>query len=219
MKKILFLLLFSCIMMSLHAQKLRVGLQGGIGVATFITDTPTEYADIENVFLGIAKEYPVLSYTTNLYVSYKINENWGIAVEPGFIRKGSAKKIEVENKLYRNNTFMNYIQIPVLAEIYVGEDENLTLTMGPEIAILLRAEESSKVANLDITNDYKNRKIDPSLQVGLYYTFAKHFDIGLKAGVSFLKIGNVTLLNEAKEVVAQYKQYNTYGHAFLRIKL
>lgn len=192
-KTIILFVTFLLFCTHIHAQKFRIGVQGGVGISTFNVDQSEDYDAFEQKYLGIAKEYLVFSNAINLYVSYKIKDNWGIAAEPGFIRKGSGKKVSIDNVLYRNNTLLNYFQIPLLAEIYL--DENITLAVGPELAFLLKANQSSKLGNLETTNNYNDRKIDLGVQLSFFYTFAKHFDVGVKGGSSLLKIGDAVVLN------------------------
>lgn len=219
MKKLaLFTIISFCLFTNLHAQKLRLGIQGGTGISTATTtDGEKEFSDIETVYLGISKIYPVFSYGFNIYAGYAINKDWGIAIEPGLIRKGFAKKIEINNNIERIQTHLNYFQIPILAEVFLSE--NLTLTVGPEMSYSLNAEEVIDKQSTDVSNQYNKNKLDVALQVGFYYTLNKHFDVGLKSGVSATRLGKFAILNNDNEVVTEYERRNAYGHVFFRVKL
>lgn len=219
MKKIvLFTIISFCLFTDLHAQKLRFGIQGSGGVGTALTtDREKELSEIETVYLGISKIYPVFSYGINAYAGYSINENWGIAIEPGIFRKGFAKKVEVNNKIVRQQTHLNYFQLPILAELFL--DKNITLTVGPELSYLFSAKEMTEKQSTDVFEQYRKNKLDIALQIGLYYTFNNHFDIGLKSGVSAIRLERFSILNDKNEVVTEYDRRNAYGHAFFRIKL
>ncbi len=218
MTKYISLLIFlASIFTNGYAQKIHFGIQGGAGIATITTDNE-DFKDVENAYLGISKNYPVFSYGFNLYTGYSINENWGIAVEPGFIRKGFAKKVSDNDRILRKSSYLDYLHIPILAEFYL-KDENITFSAGPELAFLLNANQKFNGANTDILNTYTDKKFDLGLQIGAYYTVKKHFDIGIKGGVSLLKIDDITLVNNANEVIGRYAQRNAYSHLFMRIKL
>ncbi len=215
---VLFMVVFLCIITNSFAQKLRLGIQGNGGMATAATtDQEKEFSEIETVYLGISKIYPVFSYGLNIYAGYTINEDWGIAIEPGFIRKGFAKKIEINNRIVRQQTHLKYLQLPILAEVFLSE--NLTLTVGPELSYLLNAKEVTEKQSTDVFEQYSKNKLDIALQVGLYYTFNRHFDIGIKSGVSATRLGRFSILNDDNEVVTEYDRRNAYGNAFFRIKL
>ncbi|OPZ31032.1 MAG: hypothetical protein BWZ00_00709 [Bacteroidetes bacterium ADurb.BinA174] len=219
MKKLaLFTIISFCLFTNLYAQKLRFGIQGSGGMATAATtNREKEFSEIETVYLGISKIHPVFSYGFNIYAGYAINEDWGVAIEPGFIRKGFAKKVDINNNIEKLQTRLNYFQIPILAEVFFSE--NITLTLGPELSYLLDAKEVIEKQSTDVLKQYNKNKLDVALQVGLYYTFNKHFDIGIKSGVSATRLGKFAILNSENEVVVEYDRRNAYGHVFLRVKL
>jgi hypothetical protein len=76
--------------------KFSVGIQGGLGGA--FTENSyiggNEYTT--DMLLGIPEVYPVWSHMYNLYFSYGINNDFGIALEPGIIRKGYGGKRVLE---------------------------------------------------------------------------------------------------------------------------
>lgn len=182
------------------------------------TDFDKDFTETEAAILGISKDYPVFSYGANIYAVYSISEKWGIAIEPGFIRKGFAKKIaNYNNKIEKQSTYLNYFQFPILAEVFL--EENLTLTAGPEVLYLLNAKSVMGSESKNISEDFSDKKIDIALQIGAYYTLHKNFDIGLKGGVSVTRLGKFAILNYTNEVVAEYNKRNAYGHVFFRVKL
>lgn len=218
MKKLaLFAIIIFTVVTNLNAQKLRMGVQGGGGIAIAETDYNEKFSEIETVYLGMSKDYPIFSYALNIYAGYAINNNWGIAIEPGFIRKGFAKKVEINNEILRQKDYLNYLQLPILAEVFLSD--GVTMTLGPELSYLLDAKKVTGNESTDISEQYDNKKLDIALQVGFYYTFKKHFDIGLKGGVSATRLGKFVILNDANEVVAEYNRRNAYGHIFFRVKL
>lgn len=205
----------------LHAQKrFSVGIQGGLG-ATFTENKykgGNEYTT--DVILGIPKIYPVLSPMYNLYLSYSINENFGIAVEPGMIRKGyGSKRVLEEGDVVFDRRQMDYLQFPLLMELYV--DKSVTITVGPEFGYLLdkkmKTTQNSKPA---VSTDLpKNNRFDVGIQIGGYYTFMKHLDVGIKVGASFIRGDKYYLTNDAGEVLTRVSRKNNYVNPFIRIRL
>lgn len=217
-KTVFFTVVFFCIITYASAQKIRFGVQGGSGMSTATTDFDKEFTETEAAILGISKDYPVFSYGANIYAAYSISEKWGIAIEPGIIRKGFAKKVAIgNNKIEKQNTYLNYFQFPIIAEIFL--DKNLTLTAGPEVSYLLNAKNVAGNESKNISEDFSDKKIDIALQFGIYYTWHNNFDIGLKGGVSATRLGKFAILNYANGVVAEYNRRNAYGHIFFRVKL
>ena len=218
MKNALLPFLFLLSITNLYAQKFHFGIQGSAGASTIVTHRENDFEDIEKVYLGLSKNYLIFSHGINAYMAYTLNQNLRIAIEPGCIRKGFAKKIAIDNEIFRQNNNLDYFHIPMLAEFFSNET-NVALSIGPEISFLLKANQKTNGARVDVLNSYRDKKIDLGLQIGLYYTFNKHFDMGAKGGISLTRLGYVTFLNNNNEVILQYHQRNAYGQLFFRAKL
>lgn len=224
-KLLLFIIIGFGLLTNSYAQKLLhfgeqrfyFGVQAGGGLSMAATDYSKKFTEFETAYLKLSKDYQVLSYGFNVYAGYVVNENWGIAFEPGFIRKGSAKKVSINNRIEKENTYLEYVHIPVLGEVFLSDE--ITLTVGPELSYLLNAKKVTGGKSVNVSEEYDNKKIDIGLQAGIYYTFNKRFDLGLKTGVSITRLDKFTMLNPANEVIAEYNKRNMYASVFFRVKL
>lgn len=213
---VLFISIFT---QSAHAQqKFTVGLQGGLGMASAYNFYNKGNAYTSDIELGIPKNYPTLSYMYNLYLSYKINEKYGVALEPGIVRKGYGTKIYNEDVFF-NKRRLNYFQLPVLMEFYV--DNAFTLTIGPEFGYLLSAKMKSNddSDSLNLIKLYRKNRFDFGVQLGGFYTFIDHIDVGLKIGGSFTNIEKSYLTDISGNVLTDVFTKNMYANLFTRIKL
>ena len=206
---------------SLYAQKkLSVGIQGGLGGATAYHSYKGEDENISDLELGIPKIYPVFSHMYNLYLSYRINEDFGIAFEPGMIRKGYGyKNITEDRDVVFSRKRMDYMQLPLLAEFHV--EESIVLTVGPEFGYLWNAKLSTSVNSgpNGITELPKRNRFDCGIQIGGYYTLKKYLDVGIKVGSSLTKADKFYLINDYGEVVSDVSKRYVYVNSFIRVKL
>jgi hypothetical protein len=206
---------------SLYAQqKFSVGIQGGLGVAFTENSYRGGNEYTTDVILGIPKVYPVLSHMYNLYFSYRMNNVFGIALEPGIIRKGyGGKRVLEEGDVLFDRRQIEYLQLPLLLEFSLTE--SVQLMAGPEFGYLLdkkmRTTHDSKPAVL--TDLPKNDRFDFGIQVGGYYTLMKHLDVGIKVGASFTGGDKYYLTNDAGEVLTKVYRKNCYANSFIRVKL
>lgn len=223
MRRIIIALVLLLVWQGMNAQqKFSVGIQGGLGVSFSENEYKSGNEYTNDVILGIPEIYPVLSHMYNLYLSYRINDEFGIAMEPGIIRKGyGSKRVEEEGEreVLFDRRKMDYLQFPLLLELFLTE--SVTLTAGPEIGYLLNKKmsttrNSKPVASTDLP---KNNRFDVGMQVGGHYTFMKHLDVGIKVGVSFLRGDKYYLTNDAGEVLTRVSRRNMYASPFIRIKL
>lgn len=200
-------------------QKFSVGVQGGLGASSTRNyfNGGSEYTS--ELELGIPKNYPVFSYMYNLHLSYRINEGYAIAIEPGFIRKGYGNKVVTEEgDVLFNRRRLDYLQLPLLLELHAGE--SVVLTAGPEVGYLLNAKmkttTNSKSAVL--TDLPENNRWDIGIQIGGYYTLMKHLDVGVKAGASITRAQKFYLTNDDGEVLTSVSRRNMYAHPFIRVR-
>jgi hypothetical protein len=193
---------------SLRAQqKFSVGIQGGLGGA-FTENSYTggnEYTT--DMLLGIPEVYPVWSHMYNLYFSYGINNGFGIALEPGIIRKGyGSKRVSERGDVVFDRRQTEYLQLPLLLEF--SPAESVRLTAGPEFGYLR-----------DKKMRTNHNRLDLGIQVGGYYTLKKHLDVGIKIGAAFTGGDKYYLTNDAGEVLTEVFRRNYYAGSFIRVKL
>jgi hypothetical protein len=199
-------------------QKLRYGVQLSGGIASAYQYYPKKNEYTNNPDFGMPKNIPILSYGFNLYASYELNEQLGIAFEPGFIRKGFANKFVDSYDLTHNKTYLSYIQLPVLMEFKLADF--MTLTIGPEIGYLIDAKlkQIDALESVSIMNYYQHNRIDVGLQGGAYYSLSDNFDVGLKAAASLTNLERFYIEVEGGNALVEVRRNSMYIHAFTRVK-
>ncbi len=216
-KKLIFVftVLILCSFAIMKGQEIKYGVQAGAGVASAFKYYPNKNEYTNNPDFGISRSLPVLSYNFNLYVSYLINERFGVAVEPGFIQKGFADKF-VDTDLTHNKTYLSYFQLPVLAEFKL--ENGFTLTFGPEFGYLI----SAKMKSLDISESmslmhyYQNNRFDFGFQGGGYYSFSENLDLGVKAGASLTNLEKFYVEVEGGSAFIEVRRNAMYFNVFAR---
>lgn len=205
LKLICLFLIFS---KSAFGQDFKFGLVGGFDVANSrLTKKPVTGGDTR-VF------YSIFSFNTNAYVGYKSASFWGISLEPGYIQKGG--KLKYGNDYYDVRVQMNYIQLPILADFYLGE--KFSISVGPEFSYMINAKAKSTDFSNDISGFYK-KKFELSGIVGINYHFHKNFDIGLKYNHGLTYTSKVEWTDDNGIEIGQTKEYNQYFQCFVRFKI
>lgn len=224
MKKIklafLAVLLISFFTQSAYAQqKFSVGLQGGLGMASTYYMYGQGHDSTDETAVRAPQSYLIFSYMSNVYLSYRFHQNYGVAIEPGIIRKGYGQKYLSASNATLTKYHLNYLQLPVLMEFDI--DSKLTLTVGPEFGYLMSARMKSDDDEGTITllplNDIK--RFDIGVQVGGHYSLAEHFDLGLKIGNSFTSIEETYFNHAPKGGSVVILRKKIYINLFTRIKL
>lgn len=123
------------------AQDTKFGLKGGLNLANFTDDGFTIKAGVN--FGGFAE--------------VKINSSFAIQPELIFSMQGAKKDS------YSFST--NYINIPVMAKVTLGE--GFSLQAGPQLGVLVSAIASANGVDVDVKSDLKT--IDFGLNVGAGY--------------------------------------------------
>lgn len=217
-RNLFFAFLLLSFVFNASAQNFKFGVQAGGGIASAYNDFSEKNEFTNDLELGIPKNYPVPSYSFNLYASFPINELFSIAFEPGFIQKGYSNKFIQINDLTHNKNYLSYVQMPILLEYKLQEP--ITLSVGPEIGYLLKARLTNDglEGSIDMMNYYQKNRLDIGLQFGAFYTFNERFDLGLKLGTSLTNLDKIYLTNDYLEIVTDIKKKAMYINAFARVK-
>lgn len=203
----------------LNGQEIQYGIQAGGGLASAFNYYPKKNEYTNDPDFGIPKNIPILSYNINLYISYFVNENFGVAIEPGFIQKGFANKFVDSYDLTDNKIYLSYIQVPVLMEFKFKNALNLTI--GPEIGYLVDAEfkQIDEAERISLMNYYQNNRVDVGVQAGGYYSFTERLDIGLKAGASLTNLEKFYIEIDGENAFVEVRRNAMYINAFVRMRL
>ncbi|WP_321368305.1 porin family protein [uncultured Draconibacterium sp.] len=146
------------------------------------------------------------AFNINAFAKYKSASFWGVAIEPGFIQKGYRTNITWGFIQGSAKVRLNYIQLPILAELYLSD--KLYFSLGPELAYLLNAKYNME-GKTDITDIYDNR-FELSGLIGVNYNIYKNFDIGLRYNRGLTKTTGIIFMNETGEYMDEAKEYNQY---------
>ena len=213
-KLILLLLVLSVFATSLlKAQQITYGIQAGGGISTIVDDIKPDV----DINLEVDDFYkPMFSYTLNVYVGYKSESFWGVTLEPGFIQKGAKSKALFVGDTY-NQIGLNCLQLPVLADLYLGK--KITVSLGPDFSYLL-----STKAKLDdgsqTTIEGIYTKTEVSGIIGVSYALSEKFVVGMRYDHGITPIMNIELVDEQGVITqSKYKLYNQYGQFYLRFKI
>ncbi|TLX72995.1 PorT family protein [Labilibacter sediminis] len=203
-----FLVLLFIFNTNVSAQEFKFGLVGGFNITKArLTNLPEDGRHIE--------EYsPMVSYNFNGYIGYKSGGLIGISVEPGFIQKGGGHKFYLDNGEENVRIQLNYLQLPVLVDFYVGK--NLSLFVGPEFSYLLNAGTNDDLVDISVFYD---KDFELSGVVGVSYNVHKNFDIGSRYSRGFSYTSKITFSDEAGNIVGDSKEYNQYFQFFVRFKI
>jgi hypothetical protein len=181
MKRFLLLAAALFISTSAFAQNFEWGVKAGLNLANV---TKSE---------GMAKMKP--SIYAGAFVEFMLGDFVGIQPELVYSRQGYNMKEAGETSNYR----MNYINLPVLAKLYVLE--NLSLDLGPQFGYMIDSKAHANGITLDMDDvldaanqlagtDLKINKFDVSFAIGLSYKIAGQFDISARYNLGLTKWNN-----------------------------
>lgn len=187
---------------AIQAQNFKFGLVGGVNLANIrIENTST---------LNIpAANSELVSYNVNAHVGYKSAGMMGFSIEPGFIQKGGINKNDIEDI----KTQLNYIHMPILADIYFSE--KFFFSIGPEIGYMIDANTKSGSTSLNLSN-YDDDKVELSGLVGINYNLLKNIDLSARYSRGLTSISKSNWVNSNGESIGQTKEYNQYFQFLVR---
>lgn len=109
-----------------------------------------------------------LSFHVGLFTEWQLNEFVSLQPEVLYSRQGARDKFDENGKKVRTRLRMNYLNVPVLAKLYVLK--NLSVDLGPQFGFVMDAR-------------YKRKDKDSSLKTKI--TNDKTFDFSWVLGASF----------------------------------
>lgn len=204
----MFLFFNSCLLSNLLSQNLFLGFQGGLDKTNIHVARNTMYHNEKQIYQSI------LSFNINGYVGYRSKSFWGLSFEPGFIQKGGNIVQETMYDPYDQKHVLNYIQLPILFDLYFSK--HLYLSIGPEFAYLIKAQiEYSRYTKnaYDLYN-----KFEISGAVGLWYSIFNNLDIGLKFNSCLFNPTKLNWIDDYGNFTGQTTEYNQYFQLTIRVK-
>lgn len=204
----LILLLNICFLSTSLSQNISLGFQGGIGKANIHVTRNT-------IFLSEKQIYdPILSYSLNGYIGYRSKSFWGLSLEPGFIKKGGNIVQETSYDQPDQKRELNYIQLPVLFDMYITK--HLFLSVGAEFGYLIKAQ--TEYSNLSVNAYDLYNKYEVSGVAGIWYNLFDHFDFGLRFDRGLLNPTRVAWIDDYGNFTGQTTEYNQYFQLTIRVK-
>ncbi len=163
MKKIILLAAVSIMSVSAAFSQVSFGVKGGLNLAS-ATNIDDEFGMKPSFYIGGIMEY-------------RISNLFGISPELLYSRQGVQMKEDEATARVR----LSYIDIPVLAKLYVID--NLSLDLGPQVGFLIDSDIWVKAGGQKVTVELPNsdfgvpgpNTLDVSFAMGLTYNIGKIF--------------------------------------------
>jgi hypothetical protein len=185
MKKITILLLLVCVGFTANAQKkFAFGFKGGLNVAFIGGDNSDGVSARTGVHLGVMGEY-------------SISNKFSIQPELVYSQQGAKQDVVFINQGMTIGTAelearYNYMNLPILAKYYITE--NFSVEAGPQIGILISAEQEGGGVTADADSIVKN--IDLSAGIGLSYKLNSGLNFSARYNAGLSDINDVDGFND-----------------------
>ena len=188
MKKIITILLLTCSVMTIHAQKskreegIKLGIKGGLNVTSLMGDVE-ELSIRTSVHLGFLAEIIV-------------SDNFSI--QPELLYSGQGATVDATGG---GRIKLNYVTLPVLAKFPVVK--GLSLEAGPQVGFLTSAKLKVKVVGFGSDTQGANqlfKEIDFGFNLGAGYNISKNamvnvrYNLGL-SNIAETESGDTTTIN------------------------
>ncbi|MBD2714277.1 PorT family protein [Microvirga sp. STR05] len=178
MKKVFLTLALAAGMTSLsHAQGVKVGLKGGINLATLSGDDAEGFA---------SKVCPLAGVALNL----GINDMFSVQPEVLYSVKGTQSDEDSKAKLN-----LNYIDVPVLLKVNAG---GLFFELGPQLGILASAKSKYEDESDDVKDTFKT--VDFGYAAGLGYQLDGGLNLGLRYNGGIANVVDIEDLEDEPKV-------------------
>lgn len=193
--------------LKLNAQNTRIGIYSGVVVSN------AQVADKIDLYSDYRVFYQMGSFNFNGYVEYDISETFGIAAEPGFIRKGGIVRFGVNHYMSIIEMKLNYGQLPILA--YFHCTNKFSISIGPEFAYLMNRQENLPEIASGFDN-FNENAFEISGSIGLSYCLSKKIDLGIRYNHGLTEIAVLKWTDGFGPVIGQSNVYNQYFQFFVK---
>lgn len=180
--------------LSFSTLQAQIGVRGGVNIASIFLDSDEQ--GIEDI-----KNSSILTPTVGVYFSIKITDFLAIQPEVSYIQKGGIRNFERPDigRSIEETTRLNFLEIPVMAKYYIGEDTRFFAEAGPFAGITINGKrdyivedaslEEPMESTVDIVFDNKEseeyaKRIDYGANVGIGAIFGKVM-VNLRYGLGF----------------------------------
>ena len=174
MKKISLLALAIVAGFYLHAQKINLGIKGGLNLAS-VSDSENEN-DVRNR----------LGYHAGLFFNIPVTPQ--IAIQPEAVYSNQGTKYDIDGSNDDLNVSLNYINIPVMVQAMVGR--GFYAQAGPQLGILTSV--SDKVGDVQLNSISKDdfKTTDVSLGFGVGYKGLSGLGLDARYNLGLTNINN-----------------------------
>ncbi|MFH1196464.1 MAG: porin family protein [bacterium] len=194
MKRIIVYTVFLFTATLCNGQSFEAGVIGGLNFANW----NTEVQNIERDVTSATK------YGIGAVVTYNLNCNYAIQIEPMYLGKGS--KINAHDDSPEINVETFYFEIPLLLKASFGEVIRPFVLAGPSLGFFLSGNSKAEVSNLNIEMDLK--PITKSTDISL--TFGAGAILPVWKGSLFIEGRySFSLANNSKNGLVEWKYDNT----------
>lgn len=224
----------------LYAQGFSYGIVLGSGASSmYMKNIPVD--------INHSKLYaPSVGFNFNGFVSYKSNGNWGVSLEPGFIKKRSIQQFDYLNSNYSDihykviNDF-NSVELPLLFDYYFSKKFYATVGLEIEYRLSEKATITDKATyaiqeDLDrhsvyVTKNTGNhilsdnilpdddKRLNTSGLIGLQYKVNSRVDVGIRAGIGLTELIQVEWLDRLGYNYGESIVFNNYLQFLIKVSL
>jgi hypothetical protein len=200
MKKLSVLLFMVFITFQGFSQGLKYGINAGLNCSSFQSKS-TLFGE-----LG----YKV-GYQLGFIIEDKLNDNWGIRIEPGFVNRGS-KITYTDTSEFKTTVNLNYIDAPIL--ISYSPFKKFTIMFGTEVGFRLSAKTAAGGTTYN-TKEIYSSAYDLGINAGVSYRLIDNLDVGIRFNKGFIStMGNEEVYDSNGIEIENAKLYNQ-GFSFL----
>jgi outer membrane protein with beta-barrel domain len=196
--------------LKLQAQDIHFGFLSGLGITNACVTNKVEIYNDYRVF------YPMGSFNINGSIEYKFSKTFGIAAEPGFIRKGGIVRFGVNHYMDVIKLKLNYVQLPIFVNIYCTN--KFFITIGPEFAYLINSEGKLPETATGFAY-FKENAFEISGLIGINYRITKKIDVGFRYNHGLTNISVLKWTDGYGPEIGQSKVYNQYFQFIFRFKI
>ena len=196
--------------LNLQAQEINFGFLSGLGVTNACVTNKIEIYNDYRVF------YPMGSFNINGYIEYKFSKTFGIAAEPGYIRKGGVIRFGVNHYMSIIKFQLNYVQLPIFVNIYCTN--KFFVSIGPEFAYLINSEGNLPEIATGFAY-FKENAFEISGLIGINFSITKKIDVGLRYNHGLTNISVLKWTDGYGPEIGQSKVYNQYFQFIFRFKI
>ncbi|QNH62766.1 porin family protein [Hymenobacter sediminicola] len=170
-----------------HAQGVKVGIKGGINLATLSGDDAEGFSSKVGPLAGVA-------------LNLGINDMFSVQPEVLYSVKGTQSDEDSKAKLN-----LNYIDVPVLLKVNAG---GLFFELGPQLGILASAKSKYEDESDDVKDTFKT--VDFGYAAGLGYQLDGGLNLGLRYNGGIANVFDLDLEEEPKVRNSAFQFYVGY---------